>query len=119
MKTINPFIMQVGKAVFNFDEQGKQTSAYFMPTMKVNVNTNLLQDICVGESADVIKSNAEIALASWFNQMNEIELADREQYTLKSEVETCTKYSNGKVRMCVVVFNFLKISELESSKKIL
>lgn len=104
--------MQIGQAIFNFDEQGKQMSAYFKPTMKVNVNVNLLENISTGEDSETIKRNAEVALASWFSKMNEIELADRDEYVLQSEIEECIRYDNGKVKTCVVVFNFLKINEL-------
>lgn len=114
MKTINLIIMQIGKAIFNFNEQGKQVSAYFMPTMRVNVNVSLLENISTGQSSEIIKKNAEVALASWFAKMNEIELADRDEWKIESVVDTCTNYSSGGVRMCVVAFNLVKINELQS-----
>lgn len=90
-------------------------SADFIPTMKVSLDDNLLEQlksIQQPNDGNVVKSQADLMLAAWFSKMNEIELADRTQYTIKSKVVDCTKWPNGKVRLCKLNYYFAKIVNL-------
>lgn len=90
----------------------KELSA-FKPTLQGTVSKDIedqILNIKSSDSSEAIKSNAMLLLASFFNRMTEIELADRSEYEIDSEVIECDKYPDGAVRKCVLRFFFKSIN---------
>lgn len=90
----------------------KELSA-FKPTLEGKVTQDIEDEILnikSSNSSEAIKSNATLLLASFFNKMTEIELADRSEYEIDSDVIECDKYPDGTVRKCVLRFFFKSIN---------
>jgi hypothetical protein len=103
---------EIGIANIKYKQDGSVFSADFTPS-KVNLGggfgpPNQLLNIKQG-TAEEIKNNAELVMASWYSKMNEIELADRNQYEIKGEIIRCDKYPDGAVMQCEVRFVFKQI----------
>lgn len=100
---------KIGRATIEYNEVGKVIGASFTPTMNIILEPNVLMQmgkVKDVKDVDVIKSNAELALASWFSKNNEIELADRDHYEIASETVECETHQNGNVKKCVIEFVF-------------
>lgn len=103
---------QIGKTTIIYDETGKLLSASFQPTVSIDSDESILSEMKDISNRDVesIKSNAELVFAQWFrktdNLITEIELSDREEFHVTSEIEKCEKYDNGSVKRCVIAFSF-------------
>ena len=98
---------QIGIATVNYDEAGNVVSANFEPKLKVeNVDVKQLLSIKADPDVDVVKHNAEMVMASWFTKINDIELADRDDYNIVSEVLRCERYDNDKIKTCSIAFYF-------------
>lgn len=99
--------MKIGKATIVYDENGNAVEATFTPSSQFNdlskFRDQLLQ-VKGGEQEKII-SNAERVMASWLNQVNDVELADREQYKITSQVRDCVKNDLGDVRSVSIQFN--------------
>lgn len=103
---------EIGVTTLEYDDAGNLITSYFEPTMKVVVDETLLKaikEVKNSEDSESIKQHAEVALASWFSKMNEIELADRDEWTISSEVKHCEKWPNNKVKKCVIQFEFKRL----------
>lgn len=97
--------MNIGKAHLEYDEKGKLTVSMFTSLIEVHIEDKELGLIkCTDE--DGIKQQAEQVFAKWFTTMNEIELADREDYVISTEYITpCEKYENGSIKSCDILFS--------------
>ncbi len=105
--------LELGIAQIEYNEYGQATQATFSPTMKIDIDPTLLQqitDIDVKDNPDIIKENANYVFASWFAKTNEIELADRDHYGIDTEIVDCQKDSNGIVRVCRIKFVFKELT---------
>lgn len=102
---------EIGVATLNYSVDGEFETAQFSPTMKVDVSSELMQELidsvdCKNED-EVVKNQAFGVFASWFQKMNEIELADRAQYEVAAElVAPCERWENGQVKQCQIRFIF-------------
>lgn len=105
---------QIGVSTINYDESGNALSATFEPTIKIESDNSLISQLSniKNKSANEIKSNAELVFSSWFRKLDDlitdIELSDREEYEVVSEVKECLKYGNDSIKKCVIEFSFNK-----------
>jgi hypothetical protein len=88
-------ITPIGAVTMYFDENGNFQSGNFMPeTMQIN-SGDLIDRISFVDShakEGTMKAQAELILGSWWARMNRIELADRDEYDIKSETLECIRY---------------------------
>lgn len=105
---------KIGKVSISYDENGKVTSATFEPTIEVQSDEGIMEQLKTLENpqdSKVIQSNADLILASWFNKaietLTEIEESDREKYYVKSSIPICENYPNGKVKTCVIEYDYV------------
>lgn len=56
-----------------------------------------------------IKEQAQMVLASWFNHLNNVELSDKFESELTSEIVSCSKWPNGTVKECTLQFTLQEI----------
>ncbi len=112
---------EIGVVRISYDKHGVVTEASFNPTMKINLEPKVLLQLSAikgSEDHEAIHSNAAMVMATWFNKMNEIELADRNKYEIVSELFHCEKYSDGKVKECAIYFIFKEIkNQLQNESK--
>lgn len=104
--------LEIGIVKMQYGEDGDVKSASFEPKIQVSVGGELLarlHSVNSPTNSDIIKSNADMVLASFFSKINEIELADREEYEVTSEVINCEKYPNDTVKTCEIKYLFKKI----------
>lgn len=103
---------EIGVVTTNYDEQGKLISANFKPTMQVELSDSvkrmLDQALQKDDNVESLKRNSDFVLGSFFSKMTEIELADREDYEIVSEILDCHTYENGKVKFCRIKYLFAK-----------
>lgn len=102
----------IGQVAMEYSENGQVINASFTPSIVVKADEFLLGQLKTipQTDADVLKHNADLVLASWFNKTNEIELADREKWTIVSAVVDCDKYPSGAVKRCILEYTFKQIS---------
>lgn len=101
--------LEIGIATLRYDKTGEATHASFESTMLLDFDKDLLKQlerVPDSEDAEAIKQNADLVFAGYFSKLNEIELADREQYEVISEIVNCLKYENGKAKECTIRFLF-------------
>lgn len=101
----------IGQAIINYDIKGNMLDAVFVPHLPMHVDQALadkISEVVKGtDDEKTLKHNADMVLASWFNQMTEIELADRNQYDIASTVVKCEKYANDMIKTCILDYNFI------------
>jgi hypothetical protein len=102
--------LEIGEAEINYSPSGDVTIAVFTPTMRFVADSDLLGTLRTINRSDEegIKTSAEIIFSSWFSKMNDIELADRDIFSIVSSVVRCEKWPDGSVKKCVVRFDFQK-----------
>lgn len=101
----------IGTTTIEYDESGTPTSTKFEPQLQVQLNDDLRQQLMSvkgTEGSARIKEQSELVLGAWFAGVSEIELADREEFEVASEVVECEKYDGGGVRKCVMRFSLRK-----------
>lgn len=104
--------LEIGIATIEYALAGFVMEASFRPTVSVELNPAFfeqLQSIEPNSNREILQRNSEMALAGWFSKMNEIELSDREQYKITTEVIDCESHPNGLVKKCVIKYFFTKI----------
>lgn len=108
MKDMQP----IGIVTIEYDENGRIEKARFDPSMTVEADDRLLKQLEVLEDEEEeieLQSRADLIMASWFTKINEIELADLNEWVIVSEVALCEKYVfSGKIRKCVLNYYFKK-----------
>ena len=105
---------EIGIVTVNYDKEGNiiREQSHFVPTIKTTVDDSIveqLRNIKANDDSEILRHNANLILAGFFNQINEIELADRSEYVVDSEVVKCESYPNGGVKTCVLKYLFRRI----------
>lgn len=106
--------MQIGTANISYNEQGEIVSAIFTPSLELDVNEDedllkQLKSIPCTSNEEIIRENAALVLGGWWNQLNQIELADRDKWKMDSEIVACNKWPSGRVQMCSIKFTFRRL----------
>jgi hypothetical protein len=106
--------MKIGTVIVNYDQEGNVLEKFtaFVPTMNIPVDKELgkqLIKLKQENNETILKDNSDLILASWFSKMNEIELADRNSFKIESMIVSCDKYSNGKIRKCILDYYFERV----------
>lgn len=104
--------IEIGVVTIGYDANGKPEFAKFKPTIQVTADTQLLDQLTSikdNRDADRIKSQADLMLGAWWNQLSNMELADLHEYEFASEVVLCERYSSRQsVKKCVLRYVFKK-----------
>lgn len=101
---------KIGTATLLFTEAGTVETAMFTPeAMSIPFMGPDLRLTGTFEDVEQIHNKADEVFATWFNRMNEIELADREKYTIKSNLVQCDKFTSGKPQFCKIEYVFEKL----------
>ncbi len=102
-------LIEIGVVSVLYSPTWNVLDASFEPTMKHELDEKCLtqlKSISSDKDKDVIKSNAELVFASWFEKMNEIELADREKFEIVSRVLTKSLVEADKNWRVKILFSF-------------
>lgn len=106
---------EIGIATLSYTQSGEFINATFKPTMVISVDDNLMKNfeaIDCNKGEQKVKEQAQNVFASWFQAMNDIELADREQYEITTNHAGQTKYwGNGKIKEVSIKFIFKPIKQ--------
>lgn len=113
-KINNMKTQEIGIATITYDNGGRviKELTNFVPTLKISITDELNKQFAqIRSEKDEInlKKNSDIVLATWFSKMNEIELADRDKFEIKSEIIKCEKYANERIKQCVIRYTFKEI----------
>lgn len=100
--------MLIGTATIKYDQNGAPIVADFVPSLNIHLAGGYLKDLasipCGDQSA--VKSNADLIFSKWINQVNNIELADPNQYSIDSKITACDKWEDDKVKTCTIEYHF-------------
>jgi hypothetical protein len=101
--------LDLGYVSIEYNPDGTVREASFVPTMVVPVPPAVHNDLMrVGRIDDIValQGSADIIMASWFSKVNEIELAERTEYTIKSTISKCVRNEDGRVKNIVIGYRF-------------
>lgn len=101
---------KIGTATIRYDIDNNVISGVFKGALEQKFDKELLEQLIPSNDPNVIKNNADMALASWFNKITDIELADREVSQIISSVKKRTYHSNGNIKKCSIDY-FLETKE--------
>lgn len=100
----------IGIAVIEYNEEGKAVSASFKPTQHFKVDDlKTLLTLKSGTDKDAIRLNAELAMASWFSNVNSLELADRDKWKIQSRIVSCENHKNGMAYKITLEFKLVEV----------
>jgi hypothetical protein len=105
---------EIGNVTISYTPEGNVEYAIFDPSIKLVADKDLLKKLkplAQAEDSDTIRKNAETVMAAWFMKVDEVELSDRFQYKIHTEVVRCERYTNNKVRLCELKYSLEKVSE--------
>lgn len=97
-------MINVGIITLYFDEDGRYTSGNFVPE-EMKIDSASLHErlpFVDGVSQTSMSKSVEVIVSSWFQRMNDMELADRDKYELTTEVVKCEEWPSGSVRKCIL-----------------
>lgn len=104
---------EIGVAILHYNEDGSFKTAEFKPTIIVKIDSKMMDELFNIETQkgeDIVKEQANNVFATWFQRMNDIELADREKYKIVTElVAPCERYDSGIISKCSIKFIFKEI----------
>lgn len=99
----------LGVAIIQYDGHGIVISAKFEGKLEVDFSNDLTSNQLTGVfTQSEVQNNADMALAGWFNTLNNIELSDRVENPISSKVLSCEKYQDGKVAVCKIEYYYGK-----------
>jgi hypothetical protein len=114
-------LLLIGVASVGYNEEGQVEFANFLPEMQIDLDqrslNNLKKVVNNSTNTETVKENADKVLAHWFSKINDIELAERPQFQVTSEIVNCEKHANGNVKLCVIRYSFSEFKELKSCQK--
>lgn len=105
--------LEIGEATLEYTRFGEVTNAVFTPSMKIEYDKSIndqLRQIESKRDVESMRENAALVMASWFSKMNEIELSDKFQYGIDSEIVECERYDDDMPKKCVIKFVFKKLN---------
>lgn len=107
--TPNEKELKIGIANLQYNNDGTIRKGYFEPHI-MNIDKSVCDlNKCNGNTIEEVQSMAEILLAGYFNQLNVIELSDREKFAIRNRLIYASKYDTGKMKEVVIEFYFEEI----------
>lgn len=74
----------IGRVTISYNKNTKQVYHHFEPTPRIVSKEEIdLEDLDCTKDESNIETRVKQAVSSWFNKMNDVELADRTQYEIK------------------------------------
>jgi hypothetical protein len=101
---------RLGLAVIEYNIEGQVETAQFMGSLDLDFNKELISQLQAGKTIENTKLNADMTLAAWFNSITEVEIADRTEVSISSNVVECIKYDTGQIKKCSIEY-FLNKNE--------
>jgi hypothetical protein len=106
--------LHIGTVIISYDEQGKVTTTSFTPSIKINSEKELLDQLSTlkdsNEDQKILQDNANLIFGAWFNKLTNIELEDQTKFQIVSRVENCSRYANNKIRSCTMSYTFEEVA---------
>lgn len=97
---------QIGTAIVSFDQSGNINSVQYNSNMTAMLS-RLELEVSLSDmhatSEEAILEASQIAMAKWFNKVNEVELFDRTESALETVIDKCIKV-NGQITECHIDF---------------
>lgn len=99
-------VQEIGTVNVSYDEIGKPVQAIFTASPYTVTDPEVLSQLLTvkNDSQEEIQKNAELVISSWFSNLDEIQMLDREKFTITSEVVSCGKFGDGKIATCKITF---------------
>lgn len=99
--------MKIAEVEIEYSEGGEVVSGSMIAELSpgdIEVAMDQLTKLKPEANGVALAENARVALASLFNRMNEVEMADREKFDITSKVRDCSNHENGMIKRCVIEF---------------
>lgn len=103
--------IDIGIVTIDYNTEGAITHYRFSPLLELTPDKEVmhqLQFVQPSADIDIVKQSADTILAAWFSKVTTIELADREDYEVRSSIIECDKHDNGLVKRCRIRYRFVK-----------
>lgn len=101
----------IGIVTISYDQDGKILNTSFQSEIELD-KSGLLNELikinCTNE-AEKIQLQADIVVASWFNEVSSIEIADKFEYKVQSTLLECDKFDSGRVKTCKMLYKLVKL----------
>ena len=94
---------KIGTVELKYNEKGELESSKFTPEpiiMGVKKDQLYIEAISKTDEVEKIKALADISFSSWFNNISEIEISDKKEFEIVSEVSLCEKLDTNTVKFC-------------------
>lgn len=90
---------RIGVVTLKYNKTSESLYSIFTPEIKVGKkNLPALDAVHISKNEEKMKEEVQEAVAKWFAGLNEIELADREKFVIKTNLVKCNKYKTGEVK---------------------
>lgn len=108
---------KIGEAIIQYSQNGNPISARFEADMSIKFDADIIKQLLKVDGADdqiKIKQNADMALAGFFQEITNVEIADRAVSKITSAIVECVKYKSKQVRVCRIAY-YVETEEISSS----
>ena len=93
--------MEIGKAIVNYDSDGRLFEVRFTHTMQINLTNNKAAKLAKidGSSIETLESTASFVLSSWFKRIGQVEVDKIITKAIDPKI-----WDNGQIKQCTVLF---------------
>lgn len=114
--------LEIGIATIEYNEEGIAVSSKFESTATTQADTSLLNQLSQlpgSDKRETVANNAKMVLGSWWNKMNEVEMADREDYGIYYKTFNCQRHENQMIKSISIKFTYKKRSSKSESENLI
>jgi hypothetical protein len=103
--------LRIGKAIINYNEDGSVIGAHFESKMDLSIDSSVYNSLTPANNTEQAKTNADLVFAGYINNIDNVELADRNLYKIESNIveSDCEKWENGNIKSCSIEYTFKKV----------
>jgi hypothetical protein len=104
--------LEIGTATIRYNEQGKPTTTGFISNMNLLFTPQLtaqLRSLDGKKDTEQLKKDADLLLGAYFNKIDEVWMANRDEYEIASEIVNCEKYDNGNTKTFSIKYIFREL----------
>jgi hypothetical protein len=103
--------MKIGTVYLEYDKQGNVVDVSFISAIQFTLTDEWRKKLSGAPTNDEeLRQKTDLVFSSWFNKVNEIELADRSEFKINSKVIECNEDILGLISRCKVEYFLSPIS---------
>lgn len=91
---------KIGTVTIHYNNEGKLLGTQFESSMKVELPTQIVEQINASPILSEMQENADKTIGAWFSKLTDIELNKK----ITSEVGGCTRFKNNAIKKCILTY---------------